>query len=153
MVLWLGGISSELHSGTLTERTCSANPKDETNALESECNKRHVFPPSQRQNGPGHESRNLGHRVQRAHRGPCLSGDEHVAGQHRITVPRGARIASVRTACRVCGRTWGTRVQWSDLSLSRMNMPISRANLLPAFLCVASSIPAKRVANPCLTAS
>jgi hypothetical protein len=34
-ILWLGGISSELHRGTLTERTCSANPKDEANALES----------------------------------------------------------------------------------------------------------------------
>lgn len=50
-------------------------------------------------------------------------------------------------------RAGTTRVQWSDLSLSPMNKPISRASFLPAFLCVVSSIPAKRVANACLTAS
>ena len=53
----------------------------------------------------------------------------------------------------LCAATETLRVQWSDLSLSRINLPISCANFLPAFLCVASSLPAKRVANSCLTAS
>jgi hypothetical protein len=45
----------------------------------------HVVQPRQSQHGPGYESRNRRHGLQRAHRGPCIAGYELAAGKHRMT--------------------------------------------------------------------
>jgi hypothetical protein len=46
-------------------------------------------PPRQPQHGPGYESRNRCHNLQRAHRGPCIAGYARAAGERRMTVHDG----------------------------------------------------------------
>src|SRR6516162_870457 len=69
----------------------STEPKRRSQCLE--CNNRRVVPPPQPEHGPSHESRDRGHRLQRAHFGHCLAGDAHSAAHHRITAPMPPRVS------------------------------------------------------------
>src|SRR6516162_8245240 len=84
------GISVLVSSEALVGVT-RPNPRGEANALE--CNNRRVVPPPQPAgDGPSHESRDRGHRLQCAHVGHCLAGDAHGAAHHRITAPMPPRV-------------------------------------------------------------
>src|SRR2546422_11712307 len=92
-------------------RCSKTKQRGETNALKKKDTARHAVSPPQPQHGPGHESRNRGHRLQRALFGIRFAGDAHAADQHRITVSKGPRIASaVRAACALARARGRTRV-------------------------------------------